>query len=219
MDNQAGPVMAFALLMIAIAGCGGKWSAGEAAPPLPEYPPIQAGVTAALKAQLETLARSPEPLERAHAALLLGSAGEQAEAAVPYLVVALEDPDRTVRADAAEALGQIGAPRAVEPLIAIIEDGDEDWGVRARAARSLGKLDDRRATAPLVAALADMVSHVRLMAATALGEIGDPAAEAALQSTALHDSDLNVRYAAKEALEQIRRDASADETPVASAEK
>lgn len=203
MDNKAMPAAALALLIIAAAGCGIYGSGAETAPPLPDYPPIPAGVDAAVKEHLETLARSPEPLQRAHAALLLGEAGKQAEPAVPFLLLALHDPDRVVRADAAEALGKIGDPQAVEPLIAIVEDRDEDWGVRAKAAWSLGKLKDRRATKPLVAALADMVSHVRLMAATALGEIGDPASKAALQSTAEHDSDLSVRHAAKEALKRI----------------
>jgi HEAT repeat protein len=218
MDNQAGSVMAFCLVMIVFAGCGGRWSSREEAPPLPEYPPIPAGASDAMKAQMETLAHASEPLERAHAAALLGR-DEQAKLAVPHLLAALTDPDRTVRADAAQALGQIGDPQAVAPLIAIIEDRDEDWGVRTKAAEALGKLRDRRATGPLVAALADMVSHVRLMAAVALGEIGDPAAEAALASTGEHDSDLSVREAARVALREIRHAASDKETPAASSEQ
>lgn len=205
MHNRAALSTLFALLVLLVAGCGGTWSDEETLPPLPEYPPVPAAASEALKAHLETLAASPEPLRRAHAAVLLGSEDAQAAEVVPYLLAALEDPDRTVRAGAAESLGRIGDPRAVEPLIAVIEDRDGDWSVRARAAWSLGKLKDRRATGPLVAALADMVSHVRLLAATALGEIGDPAAEEALRSTAQHDSDLGVRYAAKEALAQIVR--------------
>lgn len=187
-----------------IAGCG-KTLSGDSMPSAAAgrpMPPIPADVSAAVKERLEAL-QSPDPLQRAYAAVLLDKMGKQARPAVPFLLVALDDQDRQVRGDAAGALGRIGDPRAVEPLVGIVQNTDEDWEVRAAAAASLGELGDRRATGPLIAALAAMVSHVRYKAAVALGRIGDPAAKEALESTAALDSDLSVRYAAKDALGRI----------------
>jgi HEAT repeat protein len=189
-------------LIALITGCGA---------PEPTTPSAQTSTLssfsdapAEVRKQLEQL-ESSDPQRRAYAAYLLGTMGQDATTAVPHLLEALKDENRQVRSRAAEALGIIGDPRAVEPLIQILETKDEDWEVRSRVAEALGKLKDAQATDSLIASLADMVSHVRYQAAIALGEVGGPAAEEALASTAELDSDLTVRYVARESLRRVRR--------------
>ena len=188
-------------LVLISSGCGGTTSSTSTAKT--EYPTIPSDVPAEIREQLEEF-DSPDPLQRAHAAVLLGKMGKEAASAVPHLLAALKDGDRQVRCSVADALGEIGDPQAVGPLISVLENADEDWEVQSRAAESLGKLGDPRATESLMAALTNMVSHVRHMAVVALGEIGDPAAEEALTSTALYDPDMSVRTAAEYALRKMQ---------------
>ena len=188
-------------LVLLSSGCGGTNSSTSTAKT--EYPTIPSDVPAEIREQLEKI-DSPDPLQRAHAAVLLGKMGKEALSAVPHLLAALKDGNRQVRHSAADALGEIGDPQAVEPLIAVVENADEDWEVQSRAAESLGKLGNLRATETLMASLTNMVSHVRYMAVVALGEIGDPAAEEALTSTAQYDPDMSVRTAAEYALRKMQ---------------
>jgi len=103
--------------------------------------------------------------------------------AFPLLLRALERD--VAPAEAAEALGRLGAAEAVPALIRALEHGKE--GVRAAAAYALGLLDgatddeQARALATLVSLRADPSQRVRVCAAVARFERGDPAAPAAIQ--------------------------------------
>jgi HEAT repeat protein len=119
---------------------------------------------------LEQLATSdPQSDVRVLAASAMGESGNcEARAALER---ALEDPDTNVVSAAADALGLLGDPRAVDALVATTERG-EFWS-RIAAVVALGRLRDRRAISALAAATADPL--LAEAAATALGEIGDPA--------------------------------------------
>ncbi len=90
------------------------------------------------------------------------------------------------------------ARRNVKGLIKAL--GYIDVPIRWGAAHALGELGDARAVDPLIAALKD--AEVRKAAAEALGKIGDVRALKPLLAT-LRDSDLDVREAVVEALDQI----------------
>lgn len=85
------------------------------------------------------------------------SLGRIGDAAVPELVIALEDPDRDVRAQAARALARMG-PQAEDAIPALIEAlDDDDKEVRQGAARALGQIGPlaEEAVPALVQALKD----------------------------------------------------------------
>jgi HEAT repeat protein len=128
--------------------------------------------------------------------------------AVPHLIQALGDWDSGVRAAACEALVKIGAP-AVPHLIQALGDGDRD--VRVAACRALGEIGDGQAVPHLIQALGDRDWYVRAAACRALGQIGDPQALPHL-TQALEDED--VRWAAREAVEQIKAKQCARNKPL-----
>jgi hypothetical protein len=76
-------------------------------------------------------------------------------AAIPSLIVALEDPNADVRDRAAQSLARMGPPakEAVPMLIAALED--PDWSVRRSAARALGQIGPE--AAPAVPALMQLL--------------------------------------------------------------
>jgi len=85
------------------------------------------------------------------------------------LAEALLDKDGQVSLPAAEALASIGDTAAVAPLLSLLKDGN--WAAPA----ALAKIGDRRAVDPLCEALHGS-DRMRVAAAQALGELGDPAA-------------------------------------------
>jgi HEAT repeat protein len=99
-----------------------------------------------------------------------------ARAAIQELAQELKDPEGSVRLIAAKALSLVADTRATEALIAAL--ADRDPLVRPWAAGGLGQTRDSRAVGPLVKALKD--PGVRSEAVSALREIGDPSATAAL---------------------------------------
>jgi HEAT repeat protein len=68
------------------------------------------------------------------------------------------------------ALGRLGDPRALEPLVQILEHPS----FALDAARALGKLGDPRAVEPLIRTLGHANGSVRLAAAEALSQLGEP---------------------------------------------
>jgi HEAT repeat protein len=84
--------------------------------------------------------------------------------------------DPGVRAAVARALRRFPHPDTAAALRERI--GDPEWRVRAEAARSLGAVAGAAAVPPLVAALDDRAWGVRLRAALALAELGEPGRQA-----------------------------------------
>ena len=125
------------------------------------------------------------------AARILRSIGPAAKAAVPALKQVLEDTrglghdKEQARAEAAGALGSIGpAAQAALPALMHALDDDDDSSVRFNAALALakirGEISEERVVA-LIEALGDEDDPFKVQAAAeALGEIGLPAASAAI---------------------------------------
>jgi HEAT repeat protein len=78
--------------------------------------------------------------DRRAAARELAEIGPAAQAAVPYLVEALQDEDSAVKSSAAQALGEIGP--AAEPAVPSLSKAlkDADPGVRASAKDALARI-------------------------------------------------------------------------------
>jgi hypothetical protein len=150
-------------------------------------------------------------------------------AAVPALLVALEDGHREVRAAAARSLGRLGAVDAVADLAsalarvtvprqvaatALLAIGDAalphlagllaspDVQLRATAAELIGLLGGPAEAPLLIERLSDASAEVREQAAVALGRLGAESAESALVA-ALSDPIGFVRAAAAQALGAI----------------
>ena len=133
--------------------------------------------------------------------MALGKIGGEV-AAIPRLLIALENADADVRRTAASALGQIGGEVAIPGLLTALEDSDDQ--VRWRAASALGEIGGEATILGLLTALEDSNDQVRWSAAQALGKIGGEAAIAALL-TALEDLGLDVPGTAAHGLKQIGR--------------
>ncbi|MBW2040104.1 MAG: HEAT repeat domain-containing protein [Deltaproteobacteria bacterium] len=125
--------------------------------------------------------------------------------AVEPLIAALRDKDEGVRREAAKALGQIGDPRAVEPLGEMLEDKDEF--VRMNALWALEKIRSDQAVELIISTLKNDNPLVRMNASASLGRIGDKKAIGPLEEVAGTDHISYVRFAAQQALLQIRREA------------
>ena len=187
------------------------------------------GDPAAVEALIRAL-QTGQGVLRASAAEALGKLGHLA--AVEPLIVALRRDDRgDVRFYAAQALGLLGddaathagAVAAVEPLIVALNDPSVIYGgsVAEAAAAALEQIgtDEARAAAKkwrdlweipgdtsqadtLIARLANEAWEARHMAATILGDLGDPVAVEPLIA-ALDDPDPSVQVAAASALGQL----------------
>ncbi|UGV41577.1 HEAT repeat domain-containing protein [Methanococcoides orientis] len=131
-----------------------------------------------------------KPKIRENSAAALGKIGD--ERAVQPLINLLGDDDNDVQRAAEFALCDIG-DQAVEPLVEAINDPDVNWAVHSNGMRVLETIGDERAVGPLIEMLGGVDG---VDAATALGEIGEPAVEPLID--ALGDEDPHVRaYAAR----------------------
>jgi HEAT repeat protein len=140
------------------------------------------------------------PLAREEAVEVLGELKDPR--AIPPLLHSLESTDRWEQRNAVEALCQIGVD-AVGQLFVAAKDNNPV--LRRNAVEVLGKLRATSAMSVLSESLADPDSTVRTQAAWALGELGDNSVMDFLEKLALNDPDENVREAAGEAIEKIRR--------------
>ncbi len=204
-NRSAAWFVAVALFVTHLTGCGSD-------DPPPQYRTISvpAQASADVCAAIARL-NSPEPLTRAHGALLLGEMSQSDDAITMALLEALQDGNHLVRSRAAEALGKVGDNAAIDPLIAILEQPQEDRDVRTRTAEALGRLQATQAVEPLALALDDIVWRVRYQAVIALGRIADPVAATALADAVRYDPDFRVREAAQTALRQLPDTAASEE--------
>lgn len=147
------------------------------------------------------LAQDKKPFVRKTAAYALGKFGSPEGTAA--LIAALKDKDIEVRGAAAVALGEYADQTAIAPLIGALADKSDF--VRAHSARALG-VNGRAASqaVPLLIKLltSDKDLHVKRLAATALGQIGERAALPALE-LAMRDHDPYLSQAASEAIKMI----------------
>ncbi len=119
---------------------------------------------------------SPKWWKRADAAALLGWFKEPQ--VITVLERALDDPQIEVRLEVARALARLEAVQSVAGLVArlAVVDASHSLGVQ-EVFRSLGP----GAVTELISVLeSDVADHVKLLAADALGHIGDPRAVPAL---------------------------------------
>jgi HEAT repeat protein len=130
----------------------------------------------------------------------LVSLGEEARAALPELIKALQDEDFFVRKGAIEALGNIGDKEAVPHLIPRLKDHNRH--LRAVAARALGTLENIGAIIPLVETLTDDEMSVREEVNSALRRImrANPVKEH-IQN--LPSKDETVRQISEQIIKQI----------------
>lgn len=120
---------------------------------------------------------------------------------LPVLRRALESPAGSVRYQAALALGR---RRDVEAVPALCREAQSTPELRQECIWALGEIGDAAATPTLASFLAGSSRvgdvAVRRAAATALGQIKDPAAQPALSLAAVRDDAPTVRASAVEAL-------------------
>ena len=138
--------------------------------------------------------------ERVAAAAALGDLGTGSKKALPFLRIALDDPDPMVRERAVEAMEKIGATDKKNILSLIKRFSDADPFVAGKAATALASLG-APAIEHLMKALADKNDDARWCAAIALGKI-TPAGVPAIPSltAALKDKNSDVRWCAAIAL-------------------
>ncbi|MFA7562444.1 MAG: HEAT repeat domain-containing protein [Methanoculleus sp.] len=136
---------------------------------------------------------------RLGAAMALGGLG--GESSIPPLIEALSDPDSEVRRQARSALGDIGKS-AIPPLVkALGTENELLWREAIAAFGLIGK--------PAIPALAMAFRRgdslrIRVGAIRALGGIGDRSSTDIL-NRALDDEEVEVRKAAREMLDDIRK--------------
>lgn len=118
------------------------------------------------------------------------------------IIGALADEDWRVRRRLVEAMGKRAAPEAIEALLGAMKDRHLDFATVNSALQVL-KNTSVEVVEPLVSMLSSQETDMRMHAALALGELGDPASLSALLTT-LDDPDENVRYHAIEALGKLK---------------
>lgn len=161
------------------------------------------------------LLNDKEEFVRQEAAYSLGRTKSR-NVVAPLIETLAKDKDDGVRGAAAVALGLIADEAAVVSLAQVLSPQSSLIATKVRqeknvfvlraAAASLGQIGSRAGLPALVAALEDETNSddVRREAASALGLIGDPAAETALRKV-LAARDAYLSFAAHEALERISR--------------
>ena len=127
--------------------------------------------------------------------------GEDQDAALGKLAVALQHTSPNVRGCAANALGDFRLPAATQLLLTALQDEQEY--VRATALASLGKIGDANILPTLENYLKDPSEEVRYSMAKALGGFKDPRAAKFLQAMAVNDSSADVKRIARLGLENM----------------
>jgi hypothetical protein len=132
--------------------------------------------------------KSREPFARWWSARLLGDMGRKAEAAVPTLIRALDDPDPLTRSEASGALGQVVGPKTLPLLLSALTSKSPRVRVAVISACGSHKNQAKAIIPALVKLLKDYETvegeprfkglKVCQAAAIALGNHGPSAAEA-----------------------------------------
>jgi HEAT repeat protein len=111
-------------------------------------------------------------------------------------------------AGATDGLGELRAQEANTILTRILLDMNVHENVRTLAARSLGKIDSQENEEALLKALDPKIADypfIRIEAAKALAQTGDPAALSAIERAAAAESDKYVKQQLAEAASQLKR--------------
>jgi HEAT repeat protein len=117
---------------------------------------------------LAELVETSDPGTRYLAAMALSKIGDEAESAVPSLLIALRADDMFLRVATISALIAIGVP-AVSGLIRALFD--ENAAVRRASAKALGKIGCKDAINPLKVAVNDNDPGARRLAEEALARL------------------------------------------------
>lgn len=137
------------------------------------------------------------------------------QCAVNALLHAAEASDQEMRRQALLSLGAIRASSAVPTLLKLL--AQSDWSqrnidIKKDAIRALGEIRASEAVGPLARILGkrrfwrrSLHDELRVLAATALGEIGEEGGRAALEY-AIEDRSAPVSRAAAQALMQMEKD-------------
>lgn len=165
-------------------------------------------VTPRLERQRELAAQlnSPDEAERLHAAQLL--AGQKVAGATQTLAAALGDESWQVRRAAVGGLARHGGAEAAASLLLALRQEHQNLSVLNSALQVLSMINVD-VLPPLLEFLQTGDADLRIYAALALGEQGNPQAIPALLN-ALNDPDLNVRYHAIEALGKLQATEAVD---------
>lgn len=147
--------------------------------------------------------RAGKPLVRRDAAEQLGKAKDAR--GVEPLLTALRDDDEGVRREVTKALGEIGDPRAAKSLGEMLDDTDEF--VRVNALGALERIRSDEAMDLFICGLKNKNPLVRINACASLGRIGNKKAIPPLEEVAKTDTLSYVRFAAEQALVQLRGEA------------
>ena len=144
--------------------------------------------------------QADKPLVRRAAAEQLGKAKDVR--GVEPLLTALRDDDEGVRREVTKALGEIEDPHTAKPLGEMLNDADEF--VRVNALEALERIRGDEAVNLIIGGLKNANPLVRINACASLGRIGDKKAIPALEGVAKNDTLSYVRFAAEQALVQLR---------------
>jgi beta-lactamase regulating signal transducer with metallopeptidase domain len=130
-----------------------------------------------------------------------GGVSFRQRAAIPALVLALQDRRPAARRLAAWGLGEMRFPETAPALAALLADPVPE--VRAEAAGALGDMGETRWLLALCAMLRDPEPGVRARVAHVLGDLAQASSAAALQPL-LDDADPDVAAEARWALGELR---------------
>jgi len=129
------------------------------------------------------------------------------DVALPVLIACLDDPDSNVRSMSASALARLGPAAAPAADVLVKHLQESNAGIRVQVARALGRIGRMEEAIPvLTMCLGDEQPWVR---ANAIGALADVATEAEktqvteAATKALADADVNVQWAARQALAKI----------------
>jgi len=143
----------------------------------------------------------PDTIIRARSATALGNLGFRES--VPALIEFVDDSSIMAAKCVITSLGKLGDALADTTLLRVMKDEKRDWKVRVVAANAIGNLPESAVIEPLLKYLRDAKWQMRYLAAVALGELKAKKSLNSLEYTASHESNTEVRDAARIAVGKI----------------